>query len=141
MASNENITLDDIARAPGRVNSLSADATRQLSAQLEMARGALKARRIILFGEPALSGKLVSAEPVREREDQLLHVAEAARRLGIAKDTLYRNADEYPFTRRVRPRCLRFSEQGIADYMRAKKAGSSDASEDGTSMWRNRRYE
>ncbi len=140
MASNENITLDDIARAPWRVNSLSANATQQLSAQLEMARGALKARRIVLSGDPAPSGKPMSAA-----EDRLLHVAEAAHRLGIAKDTLYRNADGYSFTVRVRPRCLRFSEQGIAEYMKAKKAGSdgtgSDASVDRTSMWRNRRYE
>jgi hypothetical protein len=52
MASNENITLDEIARDPLRVNSLSTDATRQLVAQLEMAQGALKARRILLSSEP-----------------------------------------------------------------------------------------
>ena len=41
-AQTETITLDDIARDPLRVNALSADATRQLIAMLEMARGALK---------------------------------------------------------------------------------------------------
>jgi hypothetical protein len=104
MASNENITLDDIARDPWRVSSLSADETRLLSAKLEMARGALKARRIDLSEDLAQFGNTTSL-----REDRLLRVDEAALRLGIARDTLYRNADEYPFTRRPRPRSLRFS--------------------------------
>jgi len=119
MASTENITLDDIARDPLRVNALSADATRLLIAKLEMARGALKARRIVLSGETAA---LVS---VPDAPDRLLRVGEAAQRIGIAQDTLYKNADDYPFTQRPRPRCLRFSEQGIAEYLKAKSAGAS----------------
>ena len=82
-------------RDPLRVNALSADATRQLIAMLEMVRGALKARRIMLSGEP---GTLASAP---SGPDRMLHADEAAQPLGIARDTLYRNADIYPLTRRL----------------------------------------
>jgi predicted DNA-binding transcriptional regulator AlpA len=137
MANNvsEDITLDDIARDPWRVNALSAEATRQLIAKLEMARGALKARRIILSSEPQ------ALTSVPDAPDRLLRVDEAARRIGIAVDTLYKNADEYPFTQRPRPRCLRFSEKGIAEYLKAKSAESDATSRaSAASMWRNGRY-
>jgi hypothetical protein len=63
-------------------------------------------------------------------------VDEAAALIGIAVDTLYRNADDFPFTHRPRPRCVRFSEQGIAQYLKSKSASSDNAA----SMWRNQRY-
>ena len=83
-AQTETITLDDIARDPLRVHSLSADATRLLIAMLEMARGALKARRIVLSGETA------ALASVPDAPDRLLRVGEAAQRIGIAQDTLYK---------------------------------------------------
>jgi hypothetical protein len=49
--------------------------------------------------------------------DELLGVAETARRLGISEDFLYRHAEEYPFTRR-QGRKLLFSAQGIDRYIR-----------------------
>lgn len=118
MASTENITLDDIARDPLRVNSLSAEATRQLIAKLEMARGALKARRIVLSGATAVLASVPDAP------DRLLRVGEAAQRIGIAQDTLYKNADDYPFTQRPRPRCLRFSARGIEQWIRTRRASA-----------------
>ena len=118
MDQNENITLDDIARDPLRVNALSADATRQLIAKLEMARGALKARRILLSGEPHTLARVPDAP------DRLLRVGEAAQRIGIAQDTLYKTADDYPFTQRPRPRCLRFSERGIEQWIRTRRASA-----------------
>jgi predicted DNA-binding transcriptional regulator AlpA len=100
------------------VHSLSADATRQLIAKLEMARGALKARRIILSGETAAPAS------AQDAPDRLLRVGEAAQRIGIAVDTLYRNADDYPFTQRPRPRCLRFSERGIEKWIKTRRASA-----------------
>lgn len=117
-AQTETITLDDIARDPLRVNALSADATRQLIAKLEMARGALKARRIVLSGEPE------ALASVPDTPDRLLRVGEAAQRIGIAQDTLYKNADDYPFTQRPRPRCLRFSERGIEKWIKTRRASA-----------------
>jgi hypothetical protein len=48
-----------------------------------------------------LSNEPQAREP-SAASDRLLRVAEAAQRIGIARDTLYRNADDYPFTRRPR---------------------------------------
>ena len=64
---------------------------------------------------------MLSSEPEtpqpKPEPDRMLKVAEAAMRIGIARDTLYRNADDYPFTRRPRRHCLRFSERGIEEYV------------------------
>ena len=48
--------------------------------------------------------------------DELLTVAEAARRLSVAKDTLYRHSADYAFTRKMGTR-LRFSAKGIQEYI------------------------
>ena len=57
------------------------------------------------------------APPAAQIPDRLLGVEEAAKRLGISKDYLYRNRNRLPFTRRL-GRSLRFSEQGIDRYLR-----------------------
>lgn len=49
--------------------------------------------------------------------DQLIDVDQAAERLGMSKDYLYRHAPEYPFTRR-QGRALRFSSLGIEKYLK-----------------------
>ena len=116
----EKITLDVIAREPGRVECLPVDVMRPLMSQMEMCQGALRSRWFILSTEAAL-------KPAPVEPDRLLKVREAAGRIGIAVDTLYRNADDYPFTRRTEhPRALRFSERGIAEWMesRARRLGS-----------------
>ena len=126
--AGEEITSDEVARNPWRVMEfLSAEAARSLGAclpapprrleeqQLEIAEGILKAWRIMLSSEPE------TPQPKPE-PDRMLKVAEAAMRIGIARDTLYRNADDYPFTRRPRPRALRFSERGIEEWLRERAA-------------------
>ena len=57
------------------------------------------------------------APPAVQTRDSLLDIDEAARRLCISKDYLYRNQSRFPFTRRL-GRSLRFSEQGIERYLR-----------------------
>ena len=56
------------------------------------------------------------------QKDELLGVAEAADRLGMSKDYLYRHHCRFPFTRRM-GRGLRFSALGIEKYI--KMAGPS----------------
>jgi predicted DNA-binding transcriptional regulator AlpA len=51
--------------------------------------------------------------------DKLLDVSEAAARLGISKDYLYRNHSDFSFTRRV-GRSLRFSASGIENYIQQR---------------------
>ncbi len=52
--------------------------------------------------------------------DTLLKVGPASEMLGIAQGTLYRHANEYPFTVR-RGRRLRFSRAGIQRFIRSRQ--------------------
>jgi len=54
-------------------------------------------------------------------DDQLLSVAEAAQKLGVPKDWIYRRAGKLPFTVRLGPRHLRFSARGIERYIRQRQ--------------------
>lgn len=56
-----------------------------------------------------------SSEP-----DRMLAVDEAASRLNVSKDYLYRHAPEYPFTRRIGSRLL-FSSIGIEEFIRHER--------------------
>ena len=53
--------------------------------------------------------------------DKLLDAEEAAKTLSVSPDWLYRHANRLPFTRKLRPRMLRFSEQGIQKYIATRK--------------------
>jgi excisionase family DNA binding protein len=52
-----------------------------------------------------------------QRPDELLMVEQAAERLGLSVDYLYRNHSRLPFTRRM-GRSLRFSSLGIDEYIK-----------------------
>ncbi len=54
--------------------------------------------------------------PVLREPGRLLPVEEAANRLSISTDYLYRHADNYPFTRRIGGRLL-FSSIGIDQFV------------------------
>ena len=112
------ITWEEIGRNPARAEHLSDLALLPLERLHAIVGGYLRARRITLDGVP---------EAPQPEPDRLLKVKEAAMRIGVAVDTLYRNADDYPFTRRTEhPRTLRFSERGIADWVatRGRRLGS-----------------
>jgi excisionase family DNA binding protein len=68
---------------------------------------ALQARAAIRLHEHA-----VSPEPGPSPE-QLLTVHEAAARLGMSVDWLYRHKDKLPFAQRVGRRAVRFSKTGL----------------------------
>jgi hypothetical protein len=63
--------------------------------------------------------RLTSPGPCSQVHDELLSVAEAARRLGVSEDYLYGHSQDYPFTRR-QGRKLLFSSLGIDRYIRQK---------------------
>jgi len=52
--------------------------------------------------------------------DRLLDVTEAAHRLGVSKDYLYRHAKHWPFALRVGPGQLRFSERGMDRWIKTR---------------------
>jgi predicted DNA-binding transcriptional regulator AlpA len=56
-----------------------------------------------------------------DANDELLDVNEASRRLGMSASYLYHNSAKFTFTRRIGPRALRFSSDGIEKYIRARR--------------------
>jgi len=60
------------------------------------------------------------ADELSTSED-LVTAAEAARLLGMSLDWVYRNAKDLPFTRRVGPRTLKFSNAGIRRYLATRR--------------------
>lgn len=63
------------------------------------------------------SAPFTTRETPRER-DTLLTVKQAAARLSVSPDWLYRRAATLPFTRSLSPRALRFSATGIDRWLR-----------------------
>ncbi len=53
--------------------------------------------------------------------DRLLDAKEASKILCVGEDWLYRHASRLPFTRKLGPKMLRFSYQGIQKYLATKK--------------------
>ena len=53
--------------------------------------------------------------------DELLDAEAASKILAVSPDWLYHHHKKLPFTRKLAPRVLRFSRQGIQKYMAAKK--------------------
>ena len=56
-----------------------------------------------------------------QRGDKLLDAEEASKILSVSPDWLYRHGRQLPFTRKLAPRVLRFSYQGIQKYLAARK--------------------
>ncbi len=53
--------------------------------------------------------------------DRLLDVEETAKLLCVEEDWLYRHSRRLPFTRKLGPKMLRFSYQGIQKYLSTRK--------------------
>jgi len=53
-------------------------------------------------------------------DDRLLDAKEAAKLLSVSEDWLYRNAKKLPFSRKLGPKMLRFSQAGIKNIWRIR---------------------
>ena len=84
------------------------DAAAELARLLELARGQLARRTDAPAG--------VGPEP-----DRLLTVEESAELLNVKPGWLYRNAGRLPFTRKLSPKMLRFSERGLRRYLATQR--------------------
>ncbi len=102
-------TLDELAADPTRAGTLPLEARQALVLRALAALAALA-----VVPSPAIPPSEV---PDHER---LLDVDEAARRLGVSPDWLYRRAGKIPFTVRL-GRSLRFSAHGIERYIQARQ--------------------
>ena len=92
-------TLDDLRRAAEALPS---------GSSVTLPREALLA---------ALNGDSDHVSPTPEAPDRLLTVHEAAARLGVSRRYVYQHAVSYPFTRRLSPKVLRFSERGVERWL------------------------
>jgi predicted DNA-binding transcriptional regulator AlpA len=72
--------------------------------------------------EEAVKNALAARRAAGER---LLDLEEAAELLSVSTDWLYHNAKKLPFTRKIGPRILRFSYQGMLRSMESKQFGST----------------
>ncbi len=86
--------------------------------QLEVAKAQLYAR-LISDGNPC-ADSVEEHQSTEPRPDRLISVTEAARRLSVTERWLYEHADELPFTRRVGPRLVRFSESGVEKWIKQR---------------------
>jgi hypothetical protein len=60
--------------------------------------------------------RLTAAPAAKQASDELIDIEEAARRLGVSSSYLYRNHEQFSFSRRV-GRSLRCSSQGLQSYI------------------------
>jgi excisionase family DNA binding protein len=105
------ITLADLLEDPRKVGEIPPADLPPLLCHLVALQGALTARLLTAAGEGA-----PQHPPLR-----LLTVAEAAARLGVSKDWVYRRAGKLPFTVRLGPRRLRFSPEGIHRFIHQRE--------------------
>lgn len=71
--------------------------------------------------EPIIQKAVREAMNGHRDEDRLLDAEEASRLLSVSSDWLYRRAKRLPFTRKLGPKMLRFSSQGIQKYLATRK--------------------
>ncbi|MFI5089159.1 MAG: hypothetical protein ACHP7P_03775 [Terriglobales bacterium] len=105
------------------------DAAPQLfEALLELAHGLDREQLPALLGRleqvrvTAMARLTCPSPSTQAQADELLDVAEAARRLGVSRDFLYRHHGRYSFTVREGRRLL-FSSRGIDMHIRQKRKG------------------
>ena len=102
----EPVDLRALVEDPAKVAKIPAGKIAALLSQLSALQGAIAAR-------------LISADrdETSSTEDVLLTVDQAAERLGVSKDWLFRRSRTLPFVVRL-GRHLRFSNRGIDRYLR-----------------------
>jgi predicted DNA-binding transcriptional regulator AlpA len=54
-------------------------------------------------------------------DERLLSAEQAAQLLSVSPDWIYRHAKKFPFTRKLGPKMLRFSYQGILKWLPTRK--------------------
>jgi hypothetical protein len=99
-------TLDDLVTDPSQAKSLSSEKATDMLFQ-------------VLAIQPILMVQVVSSKGKEHLHtgDRLLKVDEVACRLNCDAGWVYRNTDKLPFTRRLSPSQLRFSEKGLEKYI------------------------
>lgn len=105
---DDSVDLASLVEDPGRVAAVPPARIPALLSQLSAVQSAMAARLISADRDNAESG-----------EDTLLTVEQAAQRLGVSKDWLFRRSRTLPFVVRL-GRHLKFSSRGIDRYLRSR---------------------
>ena len=73
--------------------------------------------KTVLAELQTLDGVALSGHSPSPQADRLVTVAEAAARLNVSKRWLYAHAADFPFTKRLPGRRLRFSQAALTRYL------------------------
>ncbi len=106
-------SLDQLAADPSQASGLPLDATERLLAQVHVIESSLLARLL------AVRARSNGQPNATDEADELLTAKEAAQRLGISLDTIYRK--KWPFEVRPTPGTRRFSTRGIEKFIRQRQ--------------------
>ena len=109
----------ELARDPSRASDLAADGLAAL-ARCAAVQSVLAAAQLALI----VNGGTTEVTPPLDG-DRLLGIKEAAAKLGVTRDYLYRRKD-LPFRVTVAPGQVRFSLKGIERFIRAKIAKGTE---------------
>lgn len=101
--------LPSLVQDPRQIDDVPPKAAPELLAQLEEVRARLWVRAL----HPQRSQLGQNDARLPKGNDRLLTTAEAAELLSVDKRWLYSHSSTLPFTRRLSPRKLRFSERGL----------------------------
>ena len=112
-------SIDGLLEQPERVSEVPADEVPGLLVRLGALLAALAARQA---ASASNGNKVLQVEPTDNR-DRNLTADEAAKMLGMKKSWLYRHSGEFPFTRRLSRKALRFSEKGIRRWLETRHYG------------------
>jgi len=112
------ISLEEIVKHPDRARRLSPDVATVLLAQCVSIQASLVAA---VLSPRVINTNEISQHDGRGQDDRLMNVQEAASKLGVSVDWIYRNAAKLPFTVRLGPRRLRFSTKGINKFIQSRQ--------------------
>jgi len=101
---------------PEKTAGLDPSAVPELLAEVEAIRARLWSR----LHRPSGSTPSTNGSPPPPLPDQLLTADEAGAILAVDKRWLYDHANDLPFTRRLSPGKLRFSERGLERWLRTR---------------------
>jgi hypothetical protein len=110
-------SLDDIAREPRCLAALERNSLLTLLMRTAVVQSALTAQLASVDGRGA-----DSRESAPDTDDQMLMVGEAAVMLRRKPQWIYRNAARLPFVKRITPRSLLCSKNGISRWLATRKA-------------------
>lgn len=107
--------LTEVVADPDRLEKLPRERLPELLADVERLRAEVWSR---LSCPPRENG---AESEDADRDDQLLDVEAVAEVLDVDERYVYEHADDWPFTRRISPRKLRFSERGLYRWLETRR--------------------